>query len=296
MRKIILFIAMALPMMVWADDNDTVVINSPKRVTVITNDSLQKIVVNGKENDNDYVYRNTIQLVDSNYTSHTTIGRERWSLIPKVPMTKKDSCGGRSILVEGTAHIWSGWLTPTSVSDGLGFSFNKSYEIALVPLQFDIHLNTKGKSGRNVLSFGIGLDWRNYHYRLKGNDVRFMKDEQGKVTLGAYPEGAKSDFSRLLVFSLSFPLLYKHWFGHGWGFAVGPVFNWNTYGSLKSAYEMDGGEYEFVEKHIGQRKFTIDYMLIMKNPILDLYVKYSNMNVLKNSDLKFRALSFGIYF
>ena len=294
MRKIVLFLILALPMMGWADDNDTVVINSPKRVTVITNDSLQKIIVKGKENDDDFVYRNTIQLVDSNYTSETTISRERWSLIPKVPVTRIDSCGRRGILVEGTAHIAYGFSAPTSVSEGLGFSMLKSSEFYFVPMQFDVYLNTKGKEGRNILSLGIGLDWR--FYRMKGHDLRFAKQEDGSVALGNYPEGANADYSRLMTFSLNFPLLYQHRFGHGWGFALGPVFNLNTYGSVKSGYGLNGGYCEFTDRHVSLRRFTVDYMFILKIPTVDFYVKYSNMNVLKNSDLTFRALSFGFYY
>ena len=46
-----------------AGDNDTLRINKPGNVTIITGDSLQKIIVRGREGDPDYVYRNTIQLV-----------------------------------------------------------------------------------------------------------------------------------------------------------------------------------------------------------------------------------------
>ena len=91
MRHILLLTLAFASSVAWAADNDTVVINKPNMVTVITNDSLQKVIVRGKENDDDFVYRNTIQLVDSNYVSQTTINRDHWSLIPKVPVTRNDN-------------------------------------------------------------------------------------------------------------------------------------------------------------------------------------------------------------
>ena len=93
MRNIALLL-LCLPASMWADNNDTLVVNRPQRVTVVTNDSLQKIIIHGRENDDDFVYRNSIELVDSNYVSQTTIDRERWAMIPKVPVTKNDSCKG----------------------------------------------------------------------------------------------------------------------------------------------------------------------------------------------------------
>ena len=90
-------------------------------------------------------------------------------------------------------------------------------------------------------------------------------------------------------------MLYQHEFHKDWGIGLGPVLNWNTYGSLKTTYKMDGGEHKFVEKHIGQRKITIDFMALLKNPIFDIYLKYCPADVLKDSDLKFRSLSFGFY-
>ncbi len=290
MRHILLLTLALASSVAWAADNDTVVINKPNMVTVITNDSLQKVIVRGKENDDDFVYRNTIQLVDSNYVSQTTINRDHWSLIPKVPMTKNDNY--RGILVEGTAHFYGGLIAPLNMSDGLGLKTFRSCEWMIVPIQFDVHLNTKGKRARNIISLGIGLDWKMFGT----TNHSFVKNEMGRVALSDFPEGSKPIRSRIKVFSLSFPLLYQHRFGHGWQIGVGPVFNWNCYSSILTEYDQDGGNYEFTQKHIGLRKFTIDYLLLLRTPILPVYVKYSGMNVLKDSDVKFHALSFGYYF
>ena len=67
-----------------AAQNDTLVINNPRKVTVISGDSLQRVVVNGKQGDDNFVYQNTIRLVDANYESRTSISREHWDLIPSV--------------------------------------------------------------------------------------------------------------------------------------------------------------------------------------------------------------------
>ena len=60
MNKILLLLAMMLPIATHAEtaDGDTVVIKKPREVTVITNDSLQQIVVKGRYGDEGYVYKN----------------------------------------------------------------------------------------------------------------------------------------------------------------------------------------------------------------------------------------------
>ena len=59
-----------------AAQNDTLVINNPRKVTIISSDSLQRVIVNGKQGDDDFTYQNTIRLVDANYESNTSISRD----------------------------------------------------------------------------------------------------------------------------------------------------------------------------------------------------------------------------
>ncbi len=86
---------------------DTLVIRDARSVTIVTNDSLQKIKVNGKESDANYVYENTIQLVDSNYVDERRIYRDLKAL--EFPLNKKDS-NYRTIDIYGTAHAGLDWI------------------------------------------------------------------------------------------------------------------------------------------------------------------------------------------
>ena len=72
--------------------------------------------------------------------------------------------------------------------------------------------------------------------------------------------------------------------------------NFNVYGSTLTEYTMYDDEIRKVEKDIRQRPITIDWMLRLGLFGVPLYLKYSNDNVLKNGGVKFRSLSFGLYF
>ena len=197
--------------------------------------------------------------------------------------------GADDVELEATAHLGLGLVSPTNVSSEMDFPFGSSWEIFFTPLVFELYMNkTKG----DLISLGMGFDWRNYRMT---NDVCFKINADGTVGLGNYHEGASPKFSRVKVFSLNFPLLYEHKFNRQWGLGIGPVFNLNTYGSIKTRYKKDGSDHKLVEKQIGYRKFTIDAMFILENPIVDLYLKYSPMSVLKDNDQKFQSMSIGIY-
>lgn len=292
MKEIIITLAaVLLPQMVSAQsiENDSIVIKHPRKVTIVTSDSSQKIIVQGKEGDDDYEYRNTLQLVDDNYVSNIEINKDSWSLKSLIPSysisgDSHESCTTQ-LEIGGAPLI--GFTAPTHCDPGTNFSTFRSWEFALPFINSTVFFDNK-KHHSYGLSLETYFNWRNY--RMTG-DTRFVKNSSGNVELAPYPEGAKPKFSRVKVFSISGALLAFHTF-KDWGIAVGPVINFNTYASLKTRYSIDGGKYKDVEKNINQRKVTFDIMGIIQTPAVDLYLKYSPNSVLKDG-VKFRSLTFG---
>ena len=67
MRKMMMMALMAVGMTALASEkNDTTIIENAKKVTVITGDSVQTVMVNGKEGSRDYYYENSIKITDPN--------------------------------------------------------------------------------------------------------------------------------------------------------------------------------------------------------------------------------------
>jgi len=275
-----------------AAQNDTLVINNPRKVTVISGDSLQRVIVNGKQGDDDFVYQNTIRLVDANYESRTSISREHWDLIPSVRLGRhSDDPQNSNIFYNDilSAHLGLGFTCPTEVDERVSFSTFKSWEIFATIFQWD-HIFDRRRE--NKLSLGFGIDWKNYRMT---DDLRFTKDLDGNVILDGYPLEFEPKSSRIKVFSLTGTLRFEHDFGRGFAIGFGPVVNFNTYASIKTKYKFLGDKCKRVEKHIRQRPITIDWMLNMRIADFPLYVKYSNDDVLKDGGVKFRSLSFGLY-
>jgi len=291
MKKLMISMALAaLTLAAGAQENDTVVIHNPRKVTIVTGDSLQRIIVNGKEGDDKFTYQNTIRLVDSNYVSTTRIGRDRWELIPSVKVgKKKDGTKVRTYENAISAHLGIGFTAPTKADARTDFSTFKSWEIFATIVQWDHYFE---RSHRNSVSLGFGIDWKNY--RMTG-DTRFVKAPDGNVALENYPLQVSPDFSRIKVFSLTVNLGFTHSFDKDFWIGFGPVVNFNVYGSMLTEYSMYGDDIKRKEKDIRQRPITIDWMLRLGIMGVPFYLKYSGDNVLKDGGVKFRSLSFGLY-
>ena len=291
MKKLMTIMALAaLTLAAGAQENDTVVIHNPRKVTIVTGDSLQRIIVSGKEGDDKFTYQNTIRLVDSNYVSTTRIGRDRWELIPSVKVgKKKDDTEGRTYENAISAHFGIGFTAPTKADARTDFSTFKSWEIFATIAQWDHYFERRH---RNSVSLGFGIDWKNY--RMTG-DTRFVKAPDGNVALEKYPLQVSPDFSRIKVFSLTANLGFTHSFDKDFWIGFGPVVNFNVYGSILTEYSMYGDDIKRKEKDIRQRPITIDWMLRLGIMGVPFYLKYSGDNVLKDGGVKFRSLSFGLY-
>lgn len=270
-------------------DNDTIIILKPQKVRIITGDSIQKIKVYGRENDSQYRYENTIQLVDSNYISSVDINKDRWDL--SFGVGKSDAKG--KFHNEVSSHFGLG-LTLTKGSEGFDHnSFGDSWELFWTIAQWDHYT----PSYKNWYSVGFGVDWRNY--RLDGRQY-FMKQPDGSVTVEDYPAGYEPSLSRIKIFSLNIPLLWGHKVSKNLKFSIGPVFNFNTYASIKNRYrDADGKGYKDVYKHIHQKPLTIDLMAIVKVVNFQFYGKFSPMDCLNSNyadGANFSSMSFGVYF
>ena len=272
-----------------SSDGDTLVINNPHKVTVITGDSLQKIQVVGKENDDDFRYENTILLVDSNYVSESSINSSRWDFSWPILKRKKSPCKAGDSESRFSSSVGFGFVTALGAPENMEVTMGQSWEIFWTILRWEY--NRCGSP--SIWSVGFGIDWRNYRMT---DARRFVKNPESNILIDKYPDGATPKFSRAKVFSLQVPILYQYRLGKDFTIGAGPVFNLNTHSSLKTRYKIDGQKYKDTESDARVTPLTIDLMGVIKTPIVNFYVKYSPCNVLQTAHApKFQSLSVGIY-
>ena len=191
MKTTLLALALAVSGQAMADnrvENDTVVVRNPRKVTVVTGDSLQSILIEGSDDNPNYRYSNRIELVDSNYVSTSAINRDTWDFTFGF-FKKKRKGRPQSDITSDFALGFCGVMDAPEQMDVKPF---KSWEIWWL---FGTYHYRPWHNG-HAFSVGMGFDWRNY--RMVDN-YRFAADDDKVVTLEKYADGAKPRFSRVLA-------------------------------------------------------------------------------------------------
>lgn len=290
MRTIITLLVLGFGMMASAENtNDTIIVEKPQKVRIITTDSLQSVEVIGSKQDSAYHYQNTMQLVDSNYVSTTDISPVDFNLNIGKFSTKDQK---KDFEVTFGANFYFGWNGAVGAPDELDFRPFNSWEIWWNMLSCDIRPWHRSRDG---ITIGLGIDWRNY--RMKGTRF-FSKAEDGVLSAELLPEGAHLKFSRIKVISLAIPITYTVNMGHGYGFSFGPVVDFNSTSSALTRYtQADGSKQKVKFKDVHATPVTVDLLAQINTPVLNYYFKYSPCNVLDTKyGPKFQSLSFGFCF
>ena len=292
MKRFLFLTLMTAATTAFAAENDTLVIERPQRVTIITGDSLQSIRVKGKEGDNKFDYQNTIQLIDSNYVNTETYNKSLWDLMP---FAKKKDGEKRGVMTFSLiASFGVGFTTAVGTADGVRVPVGTSWEF-----MWDIaHIQIRPwKERDHYFTTGFGLDWRNYRMT---NRNRFVEQADGQIVVMPYPEGSNPDFSRIKVLSLTVPFTYGYFpFKRGLfrGIVVGPVLNFNVYSSIKTRYSINGEDQKDFTKGVHRNSVTADFMVKLQMKNFGFYAKYSPCNVLDTAyGPEFQSVSFGVYF
>lgn len=287
MNKLLLSVVVCLmSMTAFASStvNDTVDIKKPLRVIVVTNDSLQKVEIIGKDGVAGYHYDNTIQLVDSNYTSTTTTQGDLWDF----NIFNKNGSKRKKSQNEINMEFYAGWCNTSGMPNEVDVRTFSSWELWWLVSDWVY----RPWRNNHAFSIGIGLDWRNYRM---SDESRFVQTDDNHLLIAGYPENAHPKFSRIKVFSINFPIRYRYEMKH-MAFSFGPVVNLNTYCSVKTRYTIDGHEQKDINKNVKVNPVTIDLMGTLSLRNFNVYFKYSPCNML-NSDYcpKFKTISFGFF-
>lgn len=286
MRHILLLAALALCDTALArTQSDTLEIEQPRKVRIVTTDSTQTVVVSGKPGEPDYSYSATMRTTSEGYISGAGIDPDTWQFsFGPFNTTPKSKRSGKS--KHSTAMKFAfGWDTAPGSPTQMEVHPFKSWEL------WWIICEQRFRPWRNnhMFSVGIGLDWRNW--RMK-EDVRFNKRD-GQIVLEDYPEGARPSYSRVKVFSLNFPIRYQFRARHA-GFSVGPVINFNLHSSLRTKYKLDGRKHIEKNSNAYVTPVTVDLMATVRVCGIDAYMKYSPCDVLRTARApRFQSLSFG---
>lgn len=277
-RNIFLMMALVATTAVQAREmNDSIVISKPETVTVVRNDTLQRVDIVGKKGEDNF-----------RYTSEVPIDKRKWA-----KMKDKDDEDKTSRM---DLDLGIGVNIPTNVGNHPGFAVMKSKDIFF---GFRYCYTPKGKL--QTYSVGLWFDWRDY-CTPKYNSM--SKNTDGIVTFAPYSENVSDTRSLIRVFSLQVPFLFTQQFGQKSKvkLTLGPVLSVNVRGRINNEWSRDDVNYETSTKSIGQRAFTVEFFGALQYKDFGIYGKYSPMSVLKSKSAngmenpQFHSLSVGLFF
>jgi len=288
MKKYILLPAMALALatpMAATEVADTIIdVSQPQRVLLEENDSTIHVSITGQGNDSTFRYQYT-----RTYTEEASAAMyrqaDKWDFnrLSLGHGGKKGKCS-RDLTV-GLLSI--GFVTSLGAPEEMNTDMLASYEIMIGPLSYAV----TSANRKNTYSIGLAGTWRNY--RMNGA-TRFYKEGE-QIKLGAYPDGAEPDFSRIKVISSNFLLGYTRNFDQDFALSLYGILNLNGRASIKTRYKLEGKDTKDLCKKIHHRPATIDFMARLSYKSIGVYVKYSPFDVL-HTDFGpgFHSLSTGI--
>lgn len=278
--------AMATPLAA-VEVNDTIIdVSRPQRVVLEENDSTVRVAITGQANDSTFRY-NFTRTYSGGASATMFQQADKWDF-NRLSLSHKGKTGkcSRDLSV-GLFSV--GFVTPLGAPSEMNTDMLASYEIMLGPVSYAVTSVNK----KNTYSIGLAGTWRNY--RMNGA-TRFIKEGE-QLRLGAYPEGAEPDFSRIKVISSNILFGYIRNLNKDFSLSLYGILNLNGRASIKTRYKLDGKDVRELCKKIHHRPVTIDFMAHVNYKLIGFYVKYTPTHVL-NTDFgpSFQSLSTGITF
>ncbi len=274
-----------------AEQPDTLLhVSNPSKVIITENSVGTTVTVDGIEGDETFEASVTAAYPQEGSVSsrQRTIGYNMTSILG----WRRNIDPSRGYWMLDVDGLCVGLSKPTAMKGEDGLQWSKSFEISWLSC-----IAVGYQYRRHTFTLGIGFDWRNY--KISTSDRFLQANAEKGLEWGKYENGERGRFSRLKIFSLQFPLLYSLSIpSTSLYLKCGPIFNFNTYGSLKTVYDdADGNRCEDFTKDISPRRFTVDlFGSLTFNKGIGFYVRYSTAGVMRAPGLNFTPLTVGVMF
>ncbi len=271
-----------------AASNDTIAdVRDAHRVVLTETGHSLKLKIRGNKADSTYVfdYERHFRPESASYISERKSGWLDFNVMGF--MDKKKRKKGKVERYAQTGGMGFGFVSAVNAPEGMEVDMGASWEIFANLLEFNYALDNR----RHTWSVGLDLNWRNYRMT---NKQRFVKSGTD-IVLTDYPEGAEIDFSRIKIFSLPVTFQYAYAVSKHVDVHAAAIVNFNTYGSIKTRYKVDGHKVKDITKGIHQRSMTVDFRAGLKICSVGFYAKYSPCEVINSSyGPKFNSFSAGV--
>lgn len=286
--------------------NDTVVVvQQPQEVVILEKENKSVVQIKGRvvRNENGQEVRDTTYRFDyekGNLADTETYLEQQanswdFNMILGGVATKKNLLSVKNKKEKKTSRTFEVGGIGFGFVNALGAPKNMKVDMAASKeIFFDaFRIGKSYNYGKHKLSVGLGFHWRNY--RMTGKS-RFAKNTD-ELLISSYPQGSEIDYSRIKVFSITFPLQYEFKLVKDFKLNAAAILNVNTYASMETQYRLDGQKQKEFTKHIHHTPVSVDLRAAVEWKSLGVYFKYAPCKVLNTAyGPSFSGLSAGVMF
>lgn len=216
-----------------------------------------------------------------------------WGSVPADDETEYIQVDWYPLLTDSVGwNITSGGLAIGFV-DALGsqapqVAMGRSIELSWINVIGAKYNNGKGQR----LTMGLGIDWKNY--KLSSGHA-FLRDDAGVLSVGSFPAGADKCASRIKVFSLGVPIIFRQRIARKTDLFLGEVTNFNLHASLHTTYRLGDEKVNLKSNNIHQSLVTVDLVTGVIYKKVGAYLRYSPFKVIKDGyGSNFSTLAVGL--
>ncbi len=269
---------------------DTLIVNRPDKVTVITSAETQEIRIKGSDKDPDYNYVGRITLTPDATVAvqdgPDLFGFDIFKMRKKspAPVQRKQS----RISTEGLERVNLGFTDALESPGGIQLAPRvfSDLELSLLNLHF--------RPFREVLEFSTGVDLGYRALALSGGNQFVFRD--GIVGIQPMDGKYSKQKSSLRYNYVGMPLYVSLLFGRYNRLSFGVAGHYNFMGRIRDKYiEENGARQSYKTENLPLNKLSWEYCLRLDLDEFGAYVKYSPCPVLaEGKGPSFHTLSFGL--
>ncbi len=245
---------------------DTLTIENPRKVTVISEGTSQSVSIEGLADDPDYTYYRKVDAGESgNVHEYDGVGMLDFN----VPFTKKPKKKRTTATWEaGIFDLYGGFMVHAKPNP-YEFENWQSNEAGVSVFRY----KSRPISPYFHISSLLGFSLRDFR---PVEDMMFRKSDGG-LSLVPVPENTDLGLSKVMIFSANIPVFLNfHSRRDKLNFSLGPVVNMNFHSRIKNVYSVNGGKkVKDREKNIHAKAVSVDYMAMLKFSDFGFYARWS---------------------
>lgn len=286
----------ATPLLAYSQAPDTIMMKNPEHVVITESPEGMKAIIT--DNQDDKLIVNQEYMPNSTVISRISTGGFSLRGRDRVERSlSRQNRKGKPVTWDVTSGggLGIGFCSAPGAPSGSNIEQAKSFELSWLNI-LAISLRCPHN---NSLTASVGINWRNYRTT---QDACFTVND-GTAGIGNYPDGATPRLSRIKIFSVQFPVLWRQSmpikiFGEQISTVFGPIVNLNAHGSVLSSWYEDSKSMKHTVNGINLRLFTVDlFAMIHLWDCGGVYVRYSPYKMMTGSQrFNFHPFSTGIMF